>query len=113
MVNIKIKDDGVIKVQLDEKAAPITVKNFTELVNKGFYDGLIFHRVIQEAQLKLTGEIGNDTNILEDLSQACIQKPLIRVLLDSQHVRHFQDLLVLCVALTHGLAKQLVLDHFH
>lgn len=47
MVNIKIKNDGVIKIELDEKAAPITVANFTELVNKGFYDGIIFHRVIK------------------------------------------------------------------
>lgn len=47
MVNIKIKNDGVIKVELDAKAAPITVANFEELVKKGFYDGLIFHRVIK------------------------------------------------------------------
>lgn len=47
MVNIKIKNDGIIKIELDEKAAPITVANFTELVKKGFYDGIIFHRVIK------------------------------------------------------------------
>lgn len=47
MVNIQIKNDGIIKVELDEKAAPITTANFIELVNKGFYDGLIFHRVIE------------------------------------------------------------------
>ena len=47
MVNIKIKNDGVIKVELDAKAAPVTVANFEELVKKGFYDGLIFHRVIK------------------------------------------------------------------
>jgi len=47
MVNMKIKNDGVIKIELDAKAAPITVANFEELVKKGFYDGLIFHRVIK------------------------------------------------------------------
>ena len=47
MVHIKIKNDGVIKVELDAKAAPVTVANFEELVKKGFYDGLIFHRVIK------------------------------------------------------------------
>jgi peptidyl-prolyl cis-trans isomerase B (cyclophilin B) len=36
-----------IKLELDEKAAPITVANFRKLVAEGFYDGLIFHRVIE------------------------------------------------------------------
>lgn len=37
---------GVFKVQLFEDKAPVTTKNFIDLVNKGFYNGLIFHRVI-------------------------------------------------------------------
>lgn len=37
---------GVIKAELYPEVAPNTVKNFLSLVNKGFYDGLIFHRVI-------------------------------------------------------------------
>ncbi len=37
---------GVMKAELFEKDAPNTVKNFVELINKGFYDGLTFHRVI-------------------------------------------------------------------
>lgn len=44
---LKIKDFGEIKVELDEKAAPITVENFVKLANKGFYNGLTFHRVIR------------------------------------------------------------------
>ena len=47
MVVINMKDGGEIKLELDEKAAPITVENFKKLVNEGFYDGLIFHRVIK------------------------------------------------------------------
>ena len=39
-------ENGVIKVELDPSAAPKTVENFESLVEKGFYDGLIFHRVI-------------------------------------------------------------------
>ncbi len=35
-----------IKLELDSSAAPITVANFEKLVSEGFYDGLIFHRVI-------------------------------------------------------------------
>ena len=46
MIRITMKDGGVIDVELDEKAAPITVENFLKLVNDKFYDGTIFHRVI-------------------------------------------------------------------
>ena len=37
---------GVMKVELFEKDAPKTVENFVSLINKGFYNGLSFHRVI-------------------------------------------------------------------
>jgi peptidyl-prolyl cis-trans isomerase B (cyclophilin B) len=39
-------DKGTINIQFFDADAPGTVKNFTELANKGFYDGLNFHRVI-------------------------------------------------------------------
>ena len=41
-----ITEKGTMKVEFYEKDAPITVQNFIDLSNKGFYDGLIFHRVI-------------------------------------------------------------------
>lgn len=37
---------GIITLQLDAEKAPVTVKNFLEYVNSGFYNGTIFHRVI-------------------------------------------------------------------
>src|SRR3954454_5012744 len=37
---------GDIRIELDVEKAPITTKNFVDYVNEGFYDGLIFHRVI-------------------------------------------------------------------
>ncbi len=37
---------GVIRIEMFEDKAPITTKNFIDLVNKGYYDGVIFHRVI-------------------------------------------------------------------
>ena len=37
---------GVMKIEFYEKDAPNTVKNFMDLIEKGFYDGLTFHRVI-------------------------------------------------------------------
>ena len=39
---------GVMKVEFYEQDAPKTVKNFTDLAKKGFYDGLTFHRVIPD-----------------------------------------------------------------
>lgn len=45
MVEMKIKDFGTIKLELDREAAPITVQNFVDLVEEGFYDGLTFHRI--------------------------------------------------------------------
>ncbi len=41
------KHTGDIIVELDPESAPITVENFKKLVSEGFYDGLIFHRVIE------------------------------------------------------------------
>lgn len=46
MVEITMENGGVIKLELDEKAAPKTVENFKKLVNEGYYDGLTFHRII-------------------------------------------------------------------
>ena len=39
-------NQGTFEIELFEDKAPITVKNFIDLAEKGFYDGLIFHRVI-------------------------------------------------------------------
>ncbi len=46
MIKIEMENGGIIKLELDAKAAPITVANFEKLVSEGFYNGLIFHRVI-------------------------------------------------------------------
>lgn len=46
VVTIKMKSGGTIKVELYPEIAPNTVNNFISLANKGFYDGVIFHRVI-------------------------------------------------------------------
>ena len=43
---IEMEDGGVMKGELYEDIAPKTVENFEKLANDGFYDGLIFHRVI-------------------------------------------------------------------
>ena len=46
IVTITMEDGGVIKAELYPEIAPNTVNNFISLIKKGFYDGLIFHRVI-------------------------------------------------------------------
>ena len=46
VVTIEMENGDVIKAELYPEVAPNTVNNFISLVNKGFYDGLIFHRVI-------------------------------------------------------------------
>ena len=46
IATITMKDGGVIKLELYPETAPESVKNFISLANSGFYDGLIFHRVI-------------------------------------------------------------------
>lgn len=46
MVKIEMENGGVIKLELCPEYAPKTVENFENLVKAGFYDGLIFHRVI-------------------------------------------------------------------
>ena len=47
IVTITMKDGGVIKLELYPDIAPLTVENFVSLVKDGFYNGLIFHRVIK------------------------------------------------------------------
>lgn len=46
IVTITMENGKVIKAELYPEIAPNTVKNFVDLINRGFYDGLIFHRVI-------------------------------------------------------------------
>ena len=47
IVTIEMENGDIIKAELYPEIAPNSVKNFISLINKGFYDGLIFHRVIE------------------------------------------------------------------
>ena len=46
IVTIEMENGGIIKAELYPEVAPNTVNNFISLIKKGFYDGVIFHRVI-------------------------------------------------------------------
>ena len=47
IVTIKMENGDIIKAELYPEIAPNTVNNFISLINKGFYNGLIFHRIIK------------------------------------------------------------------
>ena len=74
MVKIEMENGDVIKLELDREAAPVTVANFEKLVGEGFYDGLIFHRVIagfmvQGGDPTGTGMGGADEEIVGEFAQ--------------------------------------------
>ena len=56
---IEMEDGGIMKGELYPEIAPETVKNFEELANKGFYEGLIFHRVIPGFMIQGGCPLGN------------------------------------------------------
>ena len=56
---IEIKDYGTIKLELDGDTAPITVQNFIDLANAGFYDGLTFHRIMDGFMIQGGDPLGN------------------------------------------------------
>ena len=58
---IEVKEFGTMEVELNPSAAPITVENFVKLANKGFYNGLIFHRVINGFMIQGGCPKGNGT----------------------------------------------------
>ncbi len=67
-VAMSVKGHGVIIVYLDGTRAPLTVANFVKLVREGFYDGLTFHRVIEDFMIQggdpnANGTGGSEENI--------------------------------------------------
>ena len=58
---IKIKEFGEIELELYPEFAPITVDNFVKLVNKGFYNGLTFHRIIKGFMIQGGCPLGTGT----------------------------------------------------
>jgi cyclophilin family peptidyl-prolyl cis-trans isomerase len=52
---------GAIEIELFDDDAPVTVKNFRDLAGKGFYDGVIFHRVIKDFMIQGGDPTGTGT----------------------------------------------------
>ncbi len=61
IVTIEMENGGVIKVELMPEIAPNTVNNFISLVKKGYYNGIIFHRVIPGFMIQGGDPSGNGT----------------------------------------------------
>lgn len=61
---------GDIVIELNEQAAPVTVKNFLEYVEKDFFDGTIFHRVIRDFMIQGGG-------FTEQMGQKQTREPII------------------------------------
>lgn len=59
--DIEIANYGTITVKLEQKSAPVTAANFVELANKGFYNGLTFHRIIEGFMMQGGDPNGNGT----------------------------------------------------
>lgn len=83
-VEIKIRDYGTIKVELDADTAPVTVTNFVNLAKEGFYDGLTFHRVIsgfmiQGGDPKGNGTGGSDQTITGEFSANDVKNDISHV----------------------------------
>lgn len=84
IVVIQVKDYGSIVIQLYPDIAPISVANFQKLVSEDFYNGLIFHRVIQNFMIqggdpKGNGMGGSDETIQGEFSANGIENTLSHV----------------------------------
>lgn len=71
--DIEIADYGTITVKLDQASAPISAANFVELAESGFYDGLTFHRIIEDFMMQGgdpngNGTGGSDNNIIGEFT---------------------------------------------
>ncbi len=81
MIEITMENGKVMRIELDPSAAPLTCENFEKLVREGFYDGLIFHRVIpgfmiQGGDPEGTGMGGPGYGIKGEFAQNGIANPL-------------------------------------
>ena len=80
-VKIEMEDGSIILVVLSNADTPITIKNFKKLVSEGFYDGIIFHRVIEDFMIQGgdptgTGYNGSDEEIKGEFSSNGVKNSL-------------------------------------
>ena len=83
-VEIEVEGKGTIAAALNADAAPITVSNFCNLAESGFYDGLTFHRIIEGFMIQGGDPLGNGsggsgTNIKGEFSANGVQNAITHV----------------------------------
>lgn len=84
IVTIEVQGYGNIVLELDRTAAPITVDNFVSLVQRGFYNGTTFHRIVKDFCIQGGDPLGNGTgssgtNIKGEFSENGVNNPLKHV----------------------------------
>ena len=84
IVTFEMENGDIMKAELYPEIAPNTVNNFISLVQNGFYDGLIFHRVIKDFMIQGgdpegTGMGGSDTKIKGEFKQNGWDNPISHV----------------------------------
>lgn len=72
--DIQIQDYGTVTIKLDQKTAPVSSANFVALATDGFYDGLTFHRIIEDFMMQGgdpngNGTGGSENNIVGEFSE--------------------------------------------
>lgn len=80
-VKIEMENGGIMLLVLSNSDTPITIKNFKKLVSEGFYDGIIFHRVIADFMIQGgdptgTGYEGSDENIKGEFASNGVKNDL-------------------------------------
>lgn len=65
MIRITLDNDKYMDLELYERIAPITVKNFLKLVEEKYFDGVIFHRIIKDFMVQAGGYYVTDNKIYE------------------------------------------------
>lgn len=85
LIKIDVDNYGIIIAELYPEIAPITVANFQKLVSEKFYDGLIFHRVIEDFMIQTGDPKGNGTGGSKETIKG--EFALNNVINDLSHIR--------------------------
>lgn len=80
VVTLQVKNQGMIQMELFPEVAPQSVNNFIDLIDKNFYDGLIFHRIIKHFMIQGgcpdgTGMGGPGHHILGEFKANGVENP--------------------------------------
>ena len=78
-IEIVLTNDKTIKLELDSKYAPKSVENFINLIKQNYFDGTVFHRIIENCMIQ-TGGYKVEENTLMELPKQNQSKENLRVM---------------------------------